>query len=527
MKKLQLILRKSLSLRISVAVAAIVITILSLLFIGVTNQVRNAVFEQRRIQILEDASTTIHQVQSTFEQATATTTDQVQNLANQLVSSIRSTKSGSGVIATMLLRSPHAPTTFAINELIDREMVEVITPSMRKTFLDADGQYYQSVSLPNGGKNSPGIVVGAKVILPLAGEYELYIVYSLQDEQDNISLMTQSLIFGTVPVVTILGAAIFWGLYNLLSPVRITAEAARELANGDLSVRVTPKGEDEMAQLGQSFNYMAQSLENQIAQYDELSKLQQRFVSDVSHELRTPLTTIRMAEEMIYDARSSMQPTVSRSAELLHDQVDRFEKMLADLLEISRHDSHTAQLDAEETDLKELVSRVVAADEALAQRLGIPVIVETNPQRCVAAVDSRRMERILRNFVVNAIEHAEGKPVVMSLATNETAASVRVRDFGVGMSPETASRVFDRFYRADPSRTRTTGGTGLGLSIAAEDAALHAGKIEAYGEIGKGSAFMITVPRKLGEKITTPALELWQAQTTPPQVEAENAGENV
>lgn len=525
MYKLQRLLKESLSVRVSVGMAAIVITILSLLFFGVSYQVRNAIFEQRKVQIIEDASVAIHQVQSAFEQSTATTTDQVQNLANQLVSSIRSTKSGSGVITAMLLRSPNAPTTFAINELIDRDLIEIITPEMRSTMAQNRGQFYQSVSLTDKhGNTRPGIVVGAKVNLPLAGEYELYTVYSLQDQQDTISLMTQSLIFGTIPVVAVLGAAIFWGLYNLLSPVRVTAAAARELANGDLSARVTPKGEDEMAQLGKSFNYMAQSLSNQIAEYDELSKLQQRFVSDVSHELRTPLTTIRMAEEMIYDYRETMPPAVSRSAELLHEQVDRFEKMLADLLEISRHDSHTAQLDAEETDLKDLVRKVVKADAALAQRLNTPVIIEPHTQRCVASIDARRIERVLRNFIVNAIEHAEGKPVVITLGSNEESASVRVRDFGVGMTSETASRVFDRFFRADPSRTRTTGGTGLGLSIAAEDVALHQGKIAVYGELGKGSAFMVTVPRLPGGTVFAPALELWDPQASPPQVEAEFDG---
>ncbi|EEH63818.1 ATPase/histidine kinase/DNA gyrase B/HSP90 domain protein [Gleimia coleocanis DSM 15436] len=512
--KLRKLLKESLSVRVSVGMAVIVMTILSLLFVGVTYQVRNSIYEQRKEQIIDDASVTINQVQTAFEQSTATTTDQVQNLANQLVSSLRSTKSGSGVVTTMLLRSPDAPTTFAINELIDRDLVDVITPEMRAEMAKTKGQFYQSVAIKDSAGNvTPGIVVGATVILPLAGPYELYSVYSLQHEEDTILVMTQSLVFGTIPVVIFLGGGILWVLFDMLRPVRVTAQAARELAKGDLSVRVEPRGEDEMAQLGKSFNYMAQSLSNQIAEYDELSQLQQRFVSDVSHELRTPLTTIRMAEEIIYDERDTMSPLVARSAELLHSQVDRFEKMLADLLEISRHDSNTAQLDAEDTDFKELVRKVVDADKVLAKKLGVKVTIKPTTQRCVAHIDSRRIERVLRNFLVNAIEHAEGKPVQIEIASTEQVTSVRVRDFGVGMTPETAARVFDRFFRADPARTRTTGGTGLGLSIAAEDVALHNGRIEAHGELGQGSAFMVSVSRKPGMTVTEPALLLWENYT--------------
>lgn len=509
--KIKQIVKQSLSVRVSVGMALLVITILSFLFVGVTYQVRNTIFEQRKNQIIEDASVTISQVQAAFEQSTASTTDQVQNLANQLVSSIRATKSGSGVVTTMLLRSPDAPTTFAINELIDRDLVNIISPEMRAEMAKTKGQFYQSVAILDAkGNTTPGIVVGATVTLPLAGKYELYSVYSLKAQQDTIAVMTQSLVLGTIPVVVLLGIGIFWALYQLLRPVRVTALAAREIAKGDLSVRVNPKGEDEMAQLGKSFNYMAQSLANQIAEYDELSQLQQRFVSDVSHELRTPLTTIRMAEEIIYDQRETMSPLVGRSAELLHSQVDRFEKMLADLLEISRHDSNTAQLDAEDIDFRELVKKVVDADRTLADKLGVPVIIKPNEQRCVAHIDARRIERVLRNFIVNAIEHAENKPVEIEIASNETATSVRVRDYGVGMSAETAARVFDRFFRADPARTRTTGGTGLGLSIAAEDVALHHGKIEAWGELGMGSAFMVTVPKKPTDIITETPLQLWE-----------------
>lgn len=509
------LIKQSLSLQVSTGLGLVALVILSILFVTVTYQVRASVFDQRLTQILEDASVRIAQAQSTFDQSTATTPDQVQDLANQLVSSLQSSSTGAGAVSTMLLRSPQSSTTFAINELIDRDLFEVITPAMRSQVESNDGQYYQSVllTLPDHTE-APGIVVGATVSLPLAGEYSLYTVYSLKDSQDTITLMSRTLAIGAIPIVIILGAAILWIVYQLLRPVRTTATAASQLADGDLTVRVEPHGETEMARLAHAFNDMAESLSMKIAEYDELSQLEQRFVSDVSHELRTPLTTIRMAEELLYDERDDFSAPAKRSAELLHQQVDRFEKMLADLLEISRYDSKSALLETDDVDFRELVAKVVDANSVLSNSLNTRVNVIAPKKRCVAEVDAKRMERVLRNLLVNAIEHADGKPVDIEVATNGHATSIRVRDYGVGMSEETQQHVFERFYRADPARTRTTGGTGLGLSIALEDVQLHGGRIEVYGELGRGSALMVTVPRHPHEPVGSSPLELWEEDDT-------------
>jgi len=244
---------------------------------------------------------------------------------------------------------------------------------------------------------------------------------------------------------------------------------------------------------------MADSLQHRITEYDELSKLQQRFVSDVSHELRTPLTTIRMAEVMIWKDRDNLSPSTKRSAELLHEQVERFDSMLADLLEISRYDARSALLDAESTDLRALAAKVVNDHSELAERLNVPIIIHNPENRCDAEIDSRRVERVVRNLVVNAIEHAERRAVDIDIAATDTDVALRVHDHGVGMSEETVSHVFDRFFRADPARTRTTGGTGLGLAIAREDINLHGGTIEAWGVPGAGSSFVITLPRKVAQ----------------------------
>ena len=226
--------------------------------------------------------------------------------------------------------------------------------------------------------------------------------------------------------------------------------------------------------------------------------MQRQFVSDVSHELRTPLTTIRIAADVLFAARDNLMPAAARSAELLEGQLERFEALLADLLEISRYDANAATLDAESADVCDLVRRAAADAEQLAARRGTRIDFRLPPEPCVAEVDRRRVERILRNLLDNAVEHGEGRDVVVTVAGDRDAVAVAVRDHGVGFGPAEQQMVFDRFWRADPARARTTGGTGLGLAIALEDARLHNGWLQAWGECGKGSVFRLTVPQDGG-----------------------------
>jgi two-component system sensor histidine kinase MtrB len=302
-------------------------------------------------------------------------------------------------------------------------------------------------------------------------------------------------------VVVLLGAIAWLVTRQVVTPVRMAAGIAERLAAGRLQERMQVSGEDDIARLGESFNKMAQNLQVKIQQLEDLSRMQRRFVSDVSHELRTPLTTVRMAADVIHDARTDFDPVTARSAELLQNQLDRFESLLSDLLEISRFDAGAAELSAEPIDLREVVRRVVDAAEPLAERKGSRMAIRGDAQPVIAEVDPRRVERVLRNLVVNAIEHGDGQDVVVRLATADGAVAIAVRDYGVGLKPGEATRVFNRFWRADPARARTTGGTGLGLSIAVEDARLHGGWLQAWGEPGGGSQFRMTLPRTAGDSL--------------------------
>ncbi len=282
-------------------------------------------------------------------------------------------------------------------------------------------------------------------------------------------------------------------------PIIEAAETSARLASGDLEVRLPVHGEDELATLARSFNAMADSIEAQIKELGELSLVQQRFVSDVSHELRTPLTTIRLAADMLNDQRDQFDPTTNRTAELLHTQVQRFETLLADLLEISRYDAGSVQLELEATSLTSLAEDIIEQMLPLAQGRGSELRLVAPGGYTPVDMDPRRVRRVLRNLVGNAIEHGEGRPIVVTVDSNQHAVAVGVRDFGLGMDPEDAQRVFDRFWRADPSRQRTIGGTGLGLSIALGDAKLHGGTLAVWSELAVGTNFVLTLPRQPGD----------------------------
>lgn len=377
-------------------------------------------------------------------------------------------------------------------------------PESLRSSVDKGTRAYQSntrIVFNDGRDPQPGLVIGKRLNDLNGKPYQLYYLFPLTQEEESLGVVRTTLATAGLFVVVLLGAIAWLVVRQVVTPVRMAAGIAERLSAGRLQERMKVTGEDDIARLGEAFNKMAQNLQLKIQQLEELSRMQRRFVSDVSHELRTPLTTVRMAADVIHDARVDFDPVTARSAELLADQLDRFETLLADLLEISRFDAGAAALEAEPIDLREVVRRVVGGAEPLADRKGTHIRIVGDQQPVVAEADARRVERVLRNLVVNAVEHGEGQDVVVRLAVAGGAVAVAVRDYGVGLKPGEATRVFSRFWRADPARARTTGGTGLGLSIALEDARLHGGWLQAWGEPGGGSQFRLTLPRTADEAL--------------------------
>lgn len=372
----------------------------------------------------------------------------------------------------------------------------MLSSGLRETVVrDAAQQWWQSVEITVDGNDVPGVVVGQQLTFPEVGAYELYVAYDLASEAETLQFVQVTLWVVGTALIILIGAIIWFVMRSVTIPIARAAETSATLAAGDLQVRLPVQGEDEFATLSRSFNAMADSIEGQIKELAELSLVQQRFVSDVSHELRTPLTTIRLAADMINDRRDEFDPATGRAAELLHAQVQRFEALLTDLLEISRYDAGSVQLEREATSMAQLATDVVDSMQQLAEQHGSDVRVVAPGGYSPVEMDPRRVRRIVRNLLGNAIEHGEGRPIVITIDSNQSAVALGVRDFGLGMRSEDAERVFDRFWRADPSRKRTIGGTGLGLSIALGDATLHGGKLEVWSELGRGTNFVLTLPR--------------------------------
>jgi two-component system sensor histidine kinase MtrB len=376
------------------------------------------------------------------------------------------------------------------------------------------------------GEKVKGLVFGGPVQVG-SRTLELYYLFPLSAEDDTIALIRRIVLFAGLGLVLLVALIAVLITQQVVGPVRMAARTAERLAAGHLEERMHVHRQDELAQLAGSFNDMADSLQEKITKLEEMSRLQRRFTSDVSHELRTPLTTIRMAADVLHDARQTFPSEVSRSVELLQNELGRFESLLADLLEISRYDAGVAALDAEPVDLRGVVIRVADAGRPLALRAGSTLVLDLPAEPMVAEVDPRRVERILRNLVGNAIEHGDGHPVEIRLASNDQAVAVTVRDHGVGLRPGEAALVFNRFWRADPSRNRGTGGTGLGLAISLEDARLHGGWLHPWGRPGLGAQFRLTLPLRPGDRLTRSPLPVVPPDATPPSTRPARTSEEV
>jgi len=528
--------RRNIQLRVVAATLLMSLVVVLLLGIVVIGQVRNGLLDAKEKTAQSQASGGFAAAQEMADSAgsgrsggsssgahagvgSQNTGTWLNNLVEQLASG------GQGVYSVVALGSSSGDSPFIDNGSAtaargprasgDIRPEESIPSNLRKALDEEPGthQRYARVYRQDGGSTA-GLVIGKRLNDGRGGAYQLYYVFPFTLEEESLNLVKGTLATAGVFVAVLFGAIAWLVVRQVVTPVRMAAGISERLAAGRLQERMKVTGEDDIARLGESFNKMAQNLQLKIQQLEELSRMQRRFVSDVSHELRTPLTTVRMAADLIHEAREDFDPATARSAELLLGQLDRFESLLGDLLEISRFDAGAANLEADPIDLRDVVRRVVEGCEPLAERYGSRLLVCGDERPVVAEADSRRVERVLRNLVDNAIEHGEGRDIVVRLASGGGAVAVAVRDYGVGLKRNQVDRVFNRFWRADPARARTTGGTGLGLSIAVEDARLHGGWLQAWGEPGGGSQFRLTLPSTAGDTLRSSPLSLEPADSS-------------
>jgi two-component system sensor histidine kinase MtrB len=479
-------------------VSGVVVLLLATLLI---DQVGRGLVQAKTRSALAEAQLGVSQAQAQLAASSCASVDCVEGQLQDLTQQQSDRGATGGLYGVLLLGSDQSK--------------RFVSPGLRPDVIPADlparltGSRSVAYRFTDPPGSPPLLVVGSVVFAPILGPYQLYQVFPLTAEQRTLALVRRTAAIAGVLLVFLLALIALLVTRQVVSPVRMAARTAERLAAGRLEERMTVRGEDELARLATTFNGMAEALQRQIRQLEDLSRVQRRFVSDVSHELRTPLTTVRMAADVLHEGRLDFPPAAARSAELLQTELNRFEELLVDLLEISRFDAGAASMDTDEVDLVALVRRVVEQSAAIADRKGVTVDLAGVPTRPVLAeVDHVRIERVLRNLIVNAVEHAEGGAVEVTMSGDAGAVAVVVRDHGIGLKPGEAGLVFTRFWRGDPSRARTTGGTGLGLAIALEDVRLHGGWLQAWGEPGVGAVFRMTLPRRVHGRFTTSPLPL-------------------
>jgi two-component system, OmpR family, sensor histidine kinase MtrB len=497
--------QRSIQLRVVTATLALSIAVVSLLGVIVLRQVTEGLLGQQQDTALAQATSGVGIAQDFLDASGDVEATGTSQLLRQIVRDLAN-RAGSDGVEIVLTRGDGA------SAVTSRRVAEDSVPGeLRERIADKRSIFwtytlisYRDPTLPP----VPGMVAGAEIIAPSGDAYGLYYLFPLTEQQETLDLVRTALATAGLVLVLLLAAIAWLVTRQVVTPVRVAAKIAEQFSAGRLSERMLVRSRDDMAKLATSFNQMAGSLQRQIGQLEELSRVQQQFASDVSHELRTPLTTVRMAADVLHESRDDFDPTVRRSAELLQAQLDRFEALLTDLLEISRFDAGAVVLNTELVDIRDLAHTVIDGAVPLAARKGSTVRLDLPATPCVAEIDVRRIERVLRNLVVNAIEHGGGREIVVRVAADEHAVAVAVRDHGVGLKPGESSLVFHRFWRADPARARSTGGTGLGLAISLEDARLHGGWLQAWGEPARGSQFRLTLPRRTQDDLSSSPIPL-------------------
>ncbi|WP_293951397.1 MtrAB system histidine kinase MtrB [uncultured Corynebacterium sp.] len=478
------------------------------------------VFTQRLVdQKIDIANSEIDRARVVVEEqiAASGTSSSVQlrvNSARAALSSLGSVSSGADLSAA------YEPVV-----VVDGEEEVIVSPEgyripdRLRYFVSQDQVSYQFSTIGQGGGESyNALVIGTPTESDIPG-LQVYLVFSMENDEASLALM-RGLLSAALVIVVVLLVGIAWlATQQVTAPVRSASRIAERFAQGKLRERMVVDGEDEMARLAMSFNAMAESLSAQIRQLEEYGNLQRQFTSDVSHELRTPLTTVRMAADLIADNDEELSPAARRASQLMNRELDRFESLLGDLLEISRHDAGVADLSTATHDVRSPVTSAIQQVTVLAEELDVPLDINLPDEPVMINGDSRRIERIVRNLVANAIDHARGHPVQITMAASDKAVAIAVTDHGVGLKPGQEELVFNRFWRADPSRVRHSGGTGLGLAIAREDANLHGGTLDAAGNLGVGSMFRLVIPREPQGDYRTSPIEL-AAPEQPWEVEA-------
>jgi len=295
----------------------------------------------------------------------------------------------------------------------------------------------------------------------------------------------RSFLWGGLLAIILAVLITFFLSRRILSPVKALTLAARRLGQGDFSQRVPTKDKSEVGELARAFNAMVSDLER-------AEQLRRNMVADVAHELRTPLSNLKGYLEAVRDGVVKPDANTIRS---LNEEASLLSRLVDDLQELSLAEAGELKLDCRPTDIVELIGQTVAAVQPQATTKGISISIGAPEALPAVAIDPHRIGEVLHNLLENALAHtANGGTITVAARKQGEWAEASVIDTGEGIPAEDLPRIFERFYRVDKSRTRTTGGSGLGLTIARRLVEMHGGTIKVESEPGKGSRFSFTMP---------------------------------
>ncbi|MFI5808243.1 ATP-binding protein [Streptomyces sp. NPDC051561] len=375
----------------------------------------------------------------------------------------------------------------------------VITPELRRAARNdprgsfervvKDGAPYLTIAMPTLFKTGPGSLLHSGLTL--------YAVMRLTDEQINVDALLVAARDGALPGLAVALVPGLIAARSVLRPVRKLRQAARSMGSGKLDTRIPERGSDELADLARTFNESAAQLELTVRELREAEARARRFAADVSHELRTPLAGMLAVAEVLDEDAEHLDPDTAQAVRLVSAETGKLAVLVEDLMEISRFDARAAELNPDEIDVAEAIAKTLQNRHWTDDRVRLEL-----PDGIRARLDPRRFDIVIANLVGNALRHGAA-PVTVRLRIETPAPGTptlitEVLDEGPGIRPEALPHIFDRFYKADAARTRSTG-SGLGLAITWENVKLHDGTIRAGNIPGGGALFTVAIPLHVEE----------------------------
>ncbi|MEU1215388.1 HAMP domain-containing sensor histidine kinase [Streptomyces sp. NPDC005791] len=371
----------------------------------------------------------------------------------------------------------------------DRPVSGVLTAELRRTAHTSPHGSFERVVKDGSAYLTIGMPVMTRVVAggdAVPSGLVLFAVMAMTNEESDIGALVTAARDGALPGLAVALVPALLAARSVLRPVRALRRAAHSMGGGQLDTRIPVHGRDEMADLARTFNESAARLERSVEELRDAGARARRFASDVSHELRTPLAGMLAVTDVVDEDAGTLDPDTARAVRLISAETGKLAVLVEDLMEISRFDARVVELNADEVDAAEAVRSTLSGRQWLGRvHAELPVGLRIR-------LDPRRFDVIVANLVGNALRHG-AEPVTVRLSARGGVLITEVHDSGPGIPPDAMPHIFDRFYKADAARSRSSG-SGLGLAITDENVQLHGGTIRAENAPGGGALFTVELP---------------------------------